>query len=84
MTTLAISFDETLFDEILLADDCLAEGGDLQLVVKENATHSGNAAVMLTHTVEVDGKILRAQSVTTWPLLHATLMGLKARLGEPK
>lgn len=43
----------------------LQDGGDLKILTKRAATQGGRAAVCLTFSVEVDGKIERVQTVTT-------------------
>jgi hypothetical protein len=71
-----------LFDAIIQGTaphDTLPEGGDLMLITKHGGTESERAIAMLTFTVEVGGKMRRAQAVTTVKLLKACLKMLNGR-----
>jgi hypothetical protein len=71
-----------LFDAIIQGTaphDTLPEGADLALIIKHGGTESGRAIAMLTFTVEVDGKMRRAQAVTSVKLLKACLKMLNGR-----
>ncbi len=51
------------FDEIIKGS--LPDGGDLEIVTKDAGMVSGRGIVMLTFTVDVDGEMKRAQTVTS-------------------
>lgn len=51
------------FDEII--KDSLPDGGDLEIITRDAGTESGRGIVMFTFSVEIDGKLRRAQTVTT-------------------
>ena len=58
----------------------LAEGGDLTIVTKDNATQKGNPAACITFTVRTrDGRIDRAQAVVTVRNLLDALHSLMGR-----
>ena len=67
------------FDKRLWEKDILQDGGDLTLVTKNNATVAGKPAVMLTFSVEVDGKLRQAQTVTTVAALLTATAALKEK-----
>lgn len=61
----------------------LPEGCDLQFVTKDGATDEGAAAVIIAFSVQLpDGRIARAQAVTTVKLLLQTARILRARYGD--
>ena len=64
------------FDEVV--HSCPSEGGDLEFVLKQGGTESGNACVAVTFTCEINNKLIRVQSVTTLRALIVTLKGLEA------
>ncbi len=64
------------FDEVV--HSCPPEGGDLELVLKQGCTESGNACVAVTFPGESNNKLIRVQSGTTLRALIATLKGLEA------
>lgn len=51
------------FDEVIR--NSLPDGGDLEIITKDAGMKSGRGIVMFTFTVNVDGKLCRAQTVTT-------------------
>jgi hypothetical protein len=57
----------------------LADGGDLRVTTCDNITNDGGAGVCLSFTVDVDGTVMRAKTVTTVKLLLATLHVLRGR-----
>jgi hypothetical protein len=68
-----------LFDAIIQGTaphETLPEAGDLTLITKHNGALSGRAIAMLTFKVEVDGKVRRAQAVTSIKLLKTMLMAI--------
>lgn len=65
------------FDRII--SNSLPDGGDLKFISKDDGTKSGNPIIMITFTIERDGKIERVQSVTTAKLFIATAKALEAR-----
>lgn len=70
------------FDRAVHGDDrvpALPEGGDLALITKDQATVNGAAGAVLTFTVELDGKLRRAQTVVTVKNLMLALRILEAR-----
>lgn len=81
MEQIAIILDKPeKFDEKLR--NSLPDGGDLEVITKENATVSGAPAVMLTFTVELpDGTFATAQTVTTVKLLQTVLAVLECKYG---
>ena len=63
-----VIFDEGTgkeFHKLLEGPEVLRDDGDLCLVTRNRGTIEGAPAVMLTFSVEVDGKLKRAQTVTT-------------------
>jgi len=60
----------------------LRDGGDLRIITKDEGTEAGRALACLTFTVEVDGKPVRAQTVTTVRLLVTALHALMGRYGN--
>lgn len=74
-----------LFDITVHGQDgvrTLMDAGDLQIITKDNGTHSGRALACLTFTVDVDGKPVRVQTVTTVRLLTSAFAILRGRYGE--
>lgn len=74
-----------LFDKTVHGRDgmrTLMDAGDLQIITKDEGTESGRAVACLTFTVDVDGKPVRAQTVTTVRLLTMVLSILKGRYGD--
>lgn len=65
MEQITLSFDPARFDEVLHQLGCPPECGDLELCFKPNATMAGRTGVAITFTVEIDGKRMRVQAVTT-------------------
>jgi hypothetical protein len=62
----------------------LPDGGDLRIITKDNATTEGNAAVLLTFTVEFpDGNLHNAQTVTTVRLFLAAAAAMRGRYPNP-
>lgn len=52
----------------------LAEGGDLAVYVKPDATHGGNPMAVITFSVQLpDGSMARAQAATTLRILETML-----------
>jgi len=77
--------DAALFDATVHGRDgvrTLQDGGDLQIITKDDATHSGRALACLTFTVDVDGKPVRVQTVTTVRLLTTAFAALRGRYGD--
>jgi len=73
------------FDAVVHGTDgvpTLLEGGDVRIITKDDATEDGCAVAVITFTVEVDGKPMRAQAVVTVRLLTSTLRVLHARYGN--
>lgn len=69
------------FDHALHGDDkvpALKDGGDLMVITKNKAMQSGRAGAILTFTVEVDGKLRRAQTVVPVRLFKTVLSILNA------
>lgn len=60
----------------------LAEGGDAKIITKNDATVNGRAGAVITFTVDVDGKICRAQTVVTVRNLKFALKILDAAYDE--
>jgi len=54
------------------------ECGDLAIASKPYATTGGNPAVVISFTVNVDGKPVKVQAVTTLKLLGSAVDGLRA------
>jgi hypothetical protein len=86
MESLPINLNDVeLFDKTVHGADgvpTLRDGGDLRIITKDNATDSGRALACLTFTVDVDGKLVRAQTVTTVRLLTTVLHALLGRYGH--
>lgn len=71
-----------LFDAKIRGGDgvrTLADGGDLQIITKDGGMQSGRALAMLTFSVDVDGKLVRAQTVVPIRLLLGAAAGLYGR-----
>jgi hypothetical protein len=79
MNNLNITFDDAEFDRIVHGENTLRDDGQFRVVVKDNGTVQGNAIAVITFGVEVDGKIMRAQTVTTVKLLKGLLAILDGR-----
>lgn len=83
MTKIECRLSDEMFDKAVHGglDDMsvLRDGGDLAIYVKKRATVNGNAAAVLTFTVELPngGGLVRAQTVTTAALLENVLALLK-------
>lgn len=60
----------------------LPEGCDLQFISKDAATKGGRAGIVITFSVEVNGRIHRAQAVTTLPCLRAAVAVLNGRYDD--
>lgn len=70
MEMLTVALDARQFDEAVHGppdgQPSLPEAGDLAIYVKRNATQGGNAAAVVTFTVQLpNGSFRRVQSVTT-------------------
>ena len=74
-----------LFDASVHGTDgtlTLRDGGDLLIITKHQAMKSGAAAACLCFSVEVSGKMVRAQTVTSVKILKAMLVALSARYDD--
>jgi len=71
------------FDELVHHPKALPEGGDLELAVKEDATTGGAPGIVVSFTVNVHGRIGRAQAVTTLRAFMAAADVLRARYPSP-
>lgn len=74
MESVDIKFnDPDLFDRYLEENRRaeMPECGDLEIVIKENATVGGKSAAMITFTVMINGERRRVQTVTTLTNLSA-------------
>ena len=61
----------------------LPEGGDLEVITKDNATAAGAPAVMITFSVQIpDGTRANAQSVTTLKAFLGAVGVLRAKYGH--
>jgi hypothetical protein len=85
MQELRIQLGESdTFDNVVHGRDgvtTLRDGGDLRVVTKDGATDQGRAIACLSFTVEVDGKLVRAKTVTTVQLLVGLMSALVGRYG---
>lgn len=83
MEHLPVNLNDTeLFDNTVRGLDgvqTLRDAGDLQIITKDQGTEGGRAIACLTFSVEVDGKLVRAQTVTTVRLLATALSALRGR-----
>lgn len=73
------------YDRAVHGDDkvpSLLEGGDLAFITKDRALTSGRAGIVITFTVEVDGKLRRAQAVTTVRNMHMLAAALEGRYDD--
>jgi len=86
MIPLSLHFNAPeMFDAIIQGTaphPTLPEGGDLTLITKHDGAISGRAIAMWTFTVEVDGKMRRAQAVTSIKLLKGALRMLDAKYND--
>lgn len=82
MESLSISIDKPEeFDAIVQNRSdvpVLAQASQIRIITKHGGTDTGKAIAMVTFEVEVDGKIVRAQAVTTMRLLRGTAQILLA------
>lgn len=77
--------DDGTYDKVL--QDSLQDSGDLQIIIKNNCTNNGRACAMLTFTVDVNGKLHRAQTVMTMRNLMGALRILESHYtddGNPR
>lgn len=85
MEHLTVKFDDDTgkdYDTLLRGLDgvrTLPENGDLAICTKHGAMESGRAGAIITFTVDVDGKLCRAQAVTPVRQLIAALKLLQAK-----
>jgi len=83
---LTLHFDAPeMFDAIIQGTAphaTLPEGGDLTLITKHDGAISSRAIAMWTFTVEMDGKMRRAQAVTSIKLLKSALRMLDAKYND--
>ena len=85
MENVSLIFDAEKFDATVHGRDgvrTLPDDGQLRLIVKDGGMESGAACVCLTFGVQVDGKVVRAQTVTSMKLLMGALRGLAARYND--
>ena len=82
MESLRIVLDSAAEFDHSVHHDTVPDAGDLAVITKHSATKGGSAAACLTFHVEVDGKPLRVQTVTTVALLRALGVTLIARYDE--
>lgn len=74
-----VKFDGDEFDE-LVHGGC-PEMGDLKFVFKDDATTSGNPAVVIAFTAVVDGKPAKVQAVTTLNVFLSAARAANGRYG---
>lgn len=73
------------YDRAVHGDDklpALREGGDLQFITKDHALVSGRAGICIAFSVEVDGKLRRAQATTTVRNMQMLAAALSGRYDE--
>lgn len=68
------------FDAVII--DSLPDYGDVRLITKDDATDGGQAAVMLTFTVDVNGERRAVQTVTTMRLLKTAFAAINAKYDD--
>lgn len=66
--------DEPRYREVL--SNSLQEYGDMEIITLDSALQSGNAGVMITFSVHVNGQKKRVQSVTTMKMFRAVANAL--------
>lgn len=82
MTDIFLAFDGPAFDKAVHGG--MPDAGDLQIIVKEEATIGGNPAVCLTFTSQLPtGELRGSQTVTTLRCLLAVLKTLDAKYPNP-
>lgn len=77
--------DAASFDNAVHGKDgvrTLQDGSDLAVITKDGAMDSGRAAAVLTFSVNVDGKVCRAQTVVSVRLMHSIGAALSGRYDE--
>lgn len=73
------------YDRAVHGDDklpALKEAGDLQFITKDHALVSGRAGIVITFTVDVDGKPRRAQATTTVRNMQMLAAAITGRYDE--
>lgn len=75
MERIELLLDDAEYDR--LVHDAPPERGDLTVCVKARATHKGQPGVVLSFTVEINGKPIRVQATTTARLFLTAARGIR-------
>jgi hypothetical protein len=85
MQPFSVIFDGERFDQVVHGRDgipTLRDDGMPSVVVKDSGTDTGRAIAAIQFGVEVDGKLVRAQTVVPVRLLLQVLLMIAARYDD--